>query len=137
MKKVVLCGGGTGGHIFPSIAVGELLKKEGCDLFYIGVNGKPEEKIAEEHGIEFYGYDFSGFPRGVKKELVTWPFNLLKAVSKAKIYLKHFKPDVVFGTGGYSAAPDFEPAPPRAPAHAKDSIAGLKASAHYPNPPPD
>ncbi|MBI1858751.1 MAG: undecaprenyldiphospho-muramoylpentapeptide beta-N-acetylglucosaminyltransferase [Candidatus Melainabacteria bacterium] len=104
-KKVVLCGGGTGGHIFPSIAIGEILKKKGCDLYYIGVNGKPEEDLADEHGIDFYGYEFSGFPRKFKKELFSWPFNLLKAVSKAKLYLKHFKPDIIFGTGGYSAAP--------------------------------
>ena len=106
-KKIVLCGGGTGGHIYPSIAVSEVLQKEGCELFYIGVNGKPEEKISEKQGIEFYGYDFSGFPRKLQKELFAWPFQLLSAVSKAKVYLKHFKPDIVFGTGGYSAAPVF------------------------------
>ncbi len=107
MKKIVLCGGGSGGHVFPSIAVSEILKKEGCDLYYLGVFGKAEEKIAEENGIEFYGYEFSGLPRKIQKELITWPFYLLKAVSKAKIYLKHFKPDIVFGTGGYSSAPVF------------------------------
>ena len=107
MKKIVLCGGGTGGHIFPAVAVAEILQKEGCDLFYIGVNGKPEEKIAEENNIDFYGYEFSGFPRKIQKELLTWPLSLLGAVAKAKVYLKHFKPDIVFGTGGYSAAPVF------------------------------
>lgn len=107
MRKVILCGGGTGGHIFPSIAVAEILKKENCDLFYIGVNGKPEEEIADENGIDFYGYEFSGFPRKLQKELFVWPINLLNAVSKAKVYLKHFKPDIVFGTGGYSSAPVF------------------------------
>lgn len=107
MRKVVLCGGGSGGHVFPSIAVSEVLKKEGCDLYYIGVFGKPEEKIAEENDIAFYGYEFSGLPRTLQKELITWPFNLLKAVSKAKVYLNHFKPNIVFGTGGYSSAPVF------------------------------
>ena len=107
MKKIVLCGGGTGGHVFPSIAVSEFLKKEDCELFYIGVSGKIEEKVAEQNEIDFYGYDFSGFPRGFKKELFVWPFNLLSAISKAKVYLKHFKPDIVFGTGGYSSAPVF------------------------------
>ena len=107
MKKIVLCGGGTGGHVFPNIAISELLKNQDCDLFYVGVNGKTEEKLCEENKIDFYGYDFSGFPRKLKKELLTWPFNLLKAVSKAKVYLKHFKPDIVFGTGGYSSAPVF------------------------------
>jgi len=107
MNRIVLCGGGTGGHIFPNVAVSEILKKEGCDLYYIGVVGKPEELIADEHGIDFYGYEFSGFPRKLQKELLLWPLNLLKAVSKAKIYLKHFKPDIIFGTGGYSSAPVF------------------------------
>ena len=105
--KIVLCGGGTGGHIFPSIAVGEVLREEGCDLFYIGVNGRIEEKLSDENNIDFYGYEFSGFPRKLQKELLFWPFNLLKAVSKAKIYLNYIKPDVVFGTGGYSSAPVF------------------------------
>ncbi|OGI20302.1 MAG: undecaprenyldiphospho-muramoylpentapeptide beta-N-acetylglucosaminyltransferase [Candidatus Melainabacteria bacterium RIFCSPHIGHO2_02_FULL_34_12] len=107
MKKIVLCGGGTGGHIFPNIAISEILKKEGCDLYYIGVIGKPEETIADENGIDFYGYEFSGFPRKLQKELLLWPINLLKAISKAKLYLKHFKPDIIFGTGGYSSAPVF------------------------------
>ena len=107
IKKVVLCGGGTGGHVFPAIAVSEDLKEHGCDLYYLGVNGKIEEKLAEQNGIDFYGYNFSGFPRSLKKELITWPFHLLKAVNKAKVYLKHFKPDLVFGTGGYSSAPVF------------------------------
>jgi len=107
MKKIVLCGGGTGGHVFPNIAISELLKKQECDLFYIGVNGKIEEKLCEENSIDFYGYEFSGFPRKLRKEILIWPFNLLKAVSKAKVYLKHFKPDMVFGTGGYSSAPVF------------------------------
>ena len=107
MRKVVLCGGGTGGHVFPSIAVGKSLKKENCDLYYIGVNGKLEEKIAEKNDIDFYGYDFSGLPRKLQKELFIWPVNLLNAVTRAKVYLKHFQPDVVFGTGGYSAAPVF------------------------------
>lgn len=107
MKKIVLCGGGSGGHFFPNIAISELLKAQDCDLFYIGVNGKIEEKLCEENGLDFYGYDFSGLPRKFKKEILTWPFNLLKAVSKAKVYLKHFKPDVIFGTGGYSSAPVF------------------------------
>ncbi len=107
MKKIILCGGGTGGHVFPNIAISELLKSQDYDLFYIGVNGKIEEKLCEENNIDFYGYDFSGFPRKLKKEILFWPFNLLKAVSKAKVYLKHFKPDVVFGTGGYSSAPVF------------------------------
>lgn len=106
-KKVVLCGGGTGGHIFPSIAVGEILKSKGCDLYYIGVEGKPEEAIAEKNDIAFYGYKFYGLPRKISKDLITWPLSLLKAISKAKLYLKHFKPDIVFGTGGYSAAPVF------------------------------
>ena len=107
MKKIVLCGGGTGGHIFPSIAVAQVLKKEDCDLLYIGVNGKPEEVITEKNEIDFYGYEFSGFPRKLETEILLWPFKLLNAVSKARLYLKHFKPDIVFGTGGYSAAPVF------------------------------
>lgn len=107
MKKVVLCGGGTGGHVFPSIAVAEILKKNNCDLFYIGVKGKVEEKIADENGIEFYGYEFLGFPRKLQRDLFTWPFKLLKAISQAKVYLRYFKPDIIFGTGGYSSAPVF------------------------------
>ena len=107
MKKVVLCGGGTGGHIYPCIAVSEILRKNDCDLIYIGVTGKPEEIIAEKNDIDFFGYEFSGFPRKIQKELLSWPFSLLNAISQAKSYLKYFKADIVFGTGGYSAAPVF------------------------------
>ena len=107
MQKIVLCGGGTGGHIFPNIAISEILKKENCKLCYIGVSGKPEEQIADSSEIDFYGYEFSGFPRKLQKELFLWPINLFKAILKAKLYLEHFKPDIVFGTGGYSSAPVF------------------------------
>ena len=69
MKKVVLCGGGTGGHIYPCIAVSEVLKKENCDLIYLGVTGKPEEIVSDENDIDFFGYEFSGFPRKLQKEL--------------------------------------------------------------------
>ena len=63
MRKIVLCGGGTGGHVFPSIAVGKSLKKENCDLYYIGEKRKIEEKNKEKNDIDFYEYDFSGLPR--------------------------------------------------------------------------
>lgn len=105
--RIILTGGGTGGHVYPAISVAEQLVKdpEVEAILYIGVKGHLEEKIARERGLEFIGLNTAGMPRKLSPELLVWPFQTSAAVLKAFAVLKDFGPTAVLGTGGYAAAP--------------------------------
>lgn len=105
--RIVLTGGGTGGHIYPALAVAEQLREHEDveELLYIGASGHKEEKLATERGLKFIGLDVSGMPRKLSPKLVTWPIQILSAVMECRKYLMHFRPTVVLGTGGYASAP--------------------------------
>lgn len=102
-----ITGGGTGGHIYPAIAVAdELLKQEDTkDLYYIGNSKNLEFDIVNSKGIKFLGVDVHGMPRKVGFALVKWIVQLAFAVMKCCFYIVKYKPDAVFGTGGYVSAP--------------------------------
>ena len=105
--KIGFAGGGTGGHIYPILAVHESLKDsdhEDYEFVYFVSEGKPEEKIAQENNIKAKSIPcVGGMPRSAKA--ITWIFNLLKASFKAYSTLAQERPNIVFATGGYSAAP--------------------------------
>lgn len=105
--RIILTGGGTGGHIYPALAVAEQLRDQDDveDILYIGANGHLEEKLAKERGLKFIGLDVSGLPRKLSPKLITWPFQLSGAIMECRKYLRNFKPTVVLGTGGYASAP--------------------------------
>ncbi len=105
--RIVLTGGGTGGHIYPALAVAEQLREHQDveEILYIGAIGHLEEKLANERGIKFIGLDVSGMPRKLSPKLLSWPFQLISAVMECRNYLRHFRPTVVLGTGGYASAP--------------------------------
>ena len=104
--KFILSGGGTGGHIFPALAIAEALNKHigPCDIHFVGAEGRMEmEKIPAA------GYPITGLPiRGLQRQL-SWsnlgvPFAFIKSLRMAKQLLRDFKPDAVIGTGGYASA---------------------------------
>jgi UDP-N-acetylglucosamine--N-acetylmuramyl-(pentapeptide) pyrophosphoryl-undecaprenol N-acetylglucosamine transferase len=105
--RIVLTGGGTGGHIYPALAVAEQLV--GDDdveaILYIGANGHLEEKLARERGLNFLGLKVSGLPRGLSPALVTWPFQTFAALVEAINVVRRFRPTAILGTGGYASAP--------------------------------
>jgi UDP-N-acetylglucosamine--N-acetylmuramyl-(pentapeptide) pyrophosphoryl-undecaprenol N-acetylglucosamine transferase len=105
--RIVLTGGGTGGHIYPALSVAEHLKNNPDveAILYIGAIGHPEEKLARENGLEFVGIKVSGLPRSLSPKLFIWPFEMFAAVMRAKAVLQAFKPTAVLGTGGYASAP--------------------------------
>lgn len=105
--RVILTGGGTGGHVYPALAVAEQLKKNSDveAIVYIGVQGHLEEKLAKEKNIDFIGLKVIGLPRKISSQLLKFPWQLSKAVWQALKIIKSFKPTVVLGTGGYAAAP--------------------------------
>ena len=104
---VVLTGGGTGGHIYPAIAVAQGLKldKDVQKIYYIGCLFNMEKDIAKKENIEFLPISISGMPRKTGLEIIKWYVNLNKAVIKSIEYLYRIKPNVVLGTGGYVSGP--------------------------------
>jgi len=102
-----ITGGGTGGHIYPAIAVCDELKKdsETREIYYIGNPDNLEFEIAKKHGYKFLGVNVAGMPRTFGLKLALWFFQLQWAIFKALFYIKKYKPDAIFGTGGYVSAP--------------------------------
>ena len=106
MKRIILSGGGTGGHIYPAITIAkELAKLEDVEVLFVGTPNGMESRI-----IPVEGYPFASIPAyGLKRELTLKNVSILMKTAgslfKAKSILKHFKPDVVIGTGGYVCGP--------------------------------
>lgn len=105
--RIVLTGGGTGGHIYPALAVAEQLRDDPDveAILYMGARGHMEEKLAQDRKLDFIGIDVSGLPRRFSGKLFAWPFQFLSAVFDARRALMDFHPTVVLGTGGYASAP--------------------------------
>lgn len=105
MKTIVLTGGGTAGHVMPSLALVPELQKYFDNVFYVGEKGGIEEKLAIEHGIVFYGTKAVKFKRGVLLENLKIPKLLAEGTKEAERILKKLSPDVVFAKGGYVSLP--------------------------------
>ena len=105
--KIIVSGGGTGGHIYPALSFINYLKTVEPDVsvLYIGTQKGLESKIVPENGIAFQTIDIQGFKRSLSPENVKTVYKFFKSVSDAKKIIKAFKPDVVIGTGGYVAGP--------------------------------
>lgn len=105
--KVVLTGGGTGGHVFPAVRVGLTLKeKYGAELYYIGNQQYIEAKIAMDYHIPFYSISSKGLEgKNAFDKYAGFGFQNAKGVMEAVKYLKDIKPDFVFATGGFVSAP--------------------------------
>lgn len=99
MKKVIITTGGTGGHIYPALAVGKKLIERGIDVLFVGSSTRMEKDIVQEEGIKFEGIDI--YPFKNFKKLVT----NLKAFFQAFKILKNEKPDIVIGFGNYISIP--------------------------------
>ncbi|MCR4965095.1 MAG: undecaprenyldiphospho-muramoylpentapeptide beta-N-acetylglucosaminyltransferase [Bacteroidales bacterium] len=110
-KRYLISGGGTGGHIFPALAIANKIKKEQPDaeFLFIGANDKMEMQRVPEAGYDIKGLTIYGVSRdfswkGIKKN-VRLPFVLLKAISEAKKAIKEFNPDIAIGVGGFASGP--------------------------------
>ena len=105
MKKIVLTGGGTAGHVTPNIALMPRLKELGYEIHYIGSYDGIEKKLIEEMGIPYYGISSGKLRRYFDWKNFTDPFRVLKGFGEAKKLLKQIKPDVVFSKGGFVTVP--------------------------------
>ena len=105
MKKIVLTGGGTAGHVTPNIALIPALKEAGYEISYIGSYNGIERKLIEELNIPYYGISTGKFRRYFDVKNFTDPFRVLKGMSQAKKLMKTIKPDIVFSKGGFVSVP--------------------------------
>ncbi|XWN35635.1 MAG: undecaprenyldiphospho-muramoylpentapeptide beta-N-acetylglucosaminyltransferase [Roseivirga sp.] len=105
--KVIISGGGTGGHIYPAIAIAEGLKKQypDTDILFVGAHGKMEMQKIPAAGYPIVGLNIRGFQRRQPFRNASLPFRLVASLWKARKILKDFQPQVVIGTGGYASAP--------------------------------
>lgn len=106
-KTYFITGGGTGGHIYPAIAVADelLLKSDTEKIYYVGNPNNLEAEIVKNKDFEFLPVISSGMPRKLTFELVKWTFRMFVAWLKCCKYIKKYKPEIIFGTGGYVSAP--------------------------------
>ncbi len=105
MKKIVLTGGGTAGHVTPNIALMDRLKEEGYEISYIGSKNGIEKELIEQLGIPYYGISSGKLRRYFDWKNFTDPFRVLKGCSEAKKLMKELRPDVVFSKGGFVTVP--------------------------------
>lgn len=106
-KRIIISGGGTGGHIFPAIAIANALKRLAPDtqLLFVGANGRMEMDKVPAAGYEIVGLDIQGINRKSLWKNVTLPFKLYKSISNARQIIRNFNPDAAVGVGGYASGP--------------------------------
>ncbi|HEY0262619.1 MAG TPA: undecaprenyldiphospho-muramoylpentapeptide beta-N-acetylglucosaminyltransferase [Chitinophagales bacterium] len=105
--KFIISGGGSGGHIFPAIAIANELKRRlpGCAILFVGANGRMEMEKVPQAGYEIKGLNIAGFQRGSITKNLVLPFKLISSLADAISIVKSFKPDVAIGVGGYASGP--------------------------------
>ena len=106
-KRFIIAGGGTGGHIFPAIAIANALKKADplCHILFVGAMGKMEMEKVPQAGYEIRGLDIAGFNRSSLLKNIGLPFKLIKSFLQVRSIINAFKPHAVIGVGGYSSFP--------------------------------
>lgn len=105
MKRIILTGGGTAGHVTPNIALLPHLKEAGYEIFYIGSYNGIEKKLVEEQNIPYYGISSGKLRRYLDIKNFTDPFRVLKGCHEARRLMKQLKPDIVFSKGGFVSVP--------------------------------
>ena len=105
--RIIIAGGGTGGHIFPAIAIANAIKllKPNAEILFVGAKGKMEMERVPQAGYKITGIDIAGFNRSSILKNISLPYKLIKSFSQVKNIINNFKPDAVVGVGGYSSYP--------------------------------
>lgn len=106
-KRVIISGGGTGGHIFPAVSVANALRRIDPDIkiLFVGAEGRMEMEKVPAEGYEIVGLPVAGFFRSFTLKNITVVFKLLKSIKAARKIIRDFNPDVVVGVGGYASGP--------------------------------
>ena len=105
--RAIISGGGTGGHIFPAIAIANALKArvEDMEILFVGAEGRMEMDKVPAAGYEIIGLPIAGFQRKLSFKNLTLPFKIISSLRKAARIIRDFKPDVCIGVGGYASGP--------------------------------
>lgn len=105
--KLIISGGGTGGHIFPAVAIANEVRRRypDAEILFVGANGRMEMTRVPEAGYEIVGLDITGLQRSLSPQNLLFPIRVMRAVRKAGKLIDKFKPDAVVGVGGYASAP--------------------------------
>ena len=105
--KYLITGGGTGGHIYPALAIAKEIKNRHKDaqILYVGTEKGLESELVPKEGINFKTIRVKGMPRRINKESLIAAKELLNGINDSRKIIKEFKPDVVIGTGGYVCGP--------------------------------
>ena len=105
--RIIIAGGGTGGHIFPAIAIANAIKKLApqTEILFVGATGKMEMEKVPLAGYKIEGLDIVGYNRSSFIKNILLPFKLIKSLLQVRNLFKQFKPDAVIGVGGYSSYP--------------------------------
>lgn len=108
--KVIISGGGTGGHIFPAIAIADAVRKQQpkADILFVGAMGRMEMERVPKAGYPIEGLWISGFQRSLSLRNLLFPVKLVHSLLSARRILRRFQPDVVVGVGGYASGPLLE-----------------------------
>src|SRR6201990_1163242 len=106
-KRIIIAGGGTGGHIFPAIAIAGALKQQdpAIEFLFVGAKGKMEMEKVPQAGYRIEGIDIAGFNRSSLIKNIGLPFKLVKSFFQVRRIIRSFRPDAVVGVGGYSSFP--------------------------------
>lgn len=106
-KRIIIAGGGTGGHIFPAVAIANAIREEqpDCEILFVGARGKMEMEKVPQAGYKIIGLDIAGFNRSSLFKNIGLPIKLLKSFFQVKDIFRSFPPDAVIGVGGYSTFP--------------------------------
>jgi len=106
-KRIIIAGGGTGGHIFPAIAIANALNKiePSIEILFVGAKGKMEMEKVPQAGFRIEGLDIAGFNRSSLIKNIALPFKIIQSFLQARRIMKEFQPDVVVGVGGYASFP--------------------------------
>lgn len=104
-KRLLVMAGGTGGHVFPAIAVAQYLQEQGWDICWLGTQDRMEAQLVPKHGIPIEFIQISGLRGKGLLALLKAPFAILRAVLQARKIIKKYQPDAVLGMGGYVSGP--------------------------------
>ncbi len=103
--KAIITGGGTGGHIYPALAIADELKNKGWGILYLGADNRMEAELVPEYGCQFIGLSLRPLPRKFSLKIFSSIYHNLKALIKSFYIINDYNADIVIGTGGFAAGP--------------------------------
>src|ERR1039457_4650769 len=105
--RVIISGGGTGGHIFPAIAIANAMKEidKSVEILFVGAEGRMEMEKVPAAGYKIEGLWISGLQRRLTLDNLSFPFKVISSIMRSKKIIRSFSPDVVVGTGGFASGP--------------------------------